>query len=276
MSELRTAITNLTSATLERAVRFLPDLLGAIALLLVGWLLGRILRVMVVRAVLLFDTVLARVLRGAGAERPRVADASGALGTVVFWVVVLFFVTAATQVLGLELFTVWLGRFLDYLPTLAAGALIVVAGYLLSTFVRDLVTAAATGVEPASRRVLARVVQAGILVTALLVGAEQIGIRVTFLAVLVAILAAALVGGVAVAVSLGARSYVANLIGAHYLRQSFEIGQRIRVAGHEGRILELTPLVVVIETDDGRVTLPARLYHEEPIVLVGGGPKADG
>jgi small-conductance mechanosensitive channel len=270
MDDLRTAITDVMSSTLDRAVRFLPDLLGALALLAIGWVLGRILRTLVARAVLLLDAVLARVLRGPGPERARLADAAEGLGTAVFWVVVLFFVTAATQVLGLELFTSWLGRFLDYLPTLAAGVLIVIAGYLLSVFVRDLVTATATGIEPAPRRALGRVVQAAIFVTALLVGADQIGIRVTFLAVVVAILAATLLGGVAVAVSLGARSYVANLIGAHYLRQAFEVGQRIRVAGHEGRIVELTPLSVVIETHDGRVTLPARLYHEEPIVLVAG------
>jgi small-conductance mechanosensitive channel len=270
MDDLKTAITDVMSSTLDRAVRFLPDLLGALALLAIGWVLGRILSTLVARAVLLLDAVLARVLHGPGPERARIADAADGLGTAVFWVVMLFFATAATQVLGLELFTIWLGRFLDYLPTLAAGVLIVVAGYLLSVFVRELVTATATGIEPAPRRALGRVVQAAILVTALLVGAEQIGIRVTFLAVVVAILAATLLGGVAVAVSLGARSYVANLIGAHYLRQAFEVGQRIRVAGHEGRIVELTPLSVVIETHDGRVTLPARLYHEEPIVLVAG------
>ncbi len=275
MNDLETAITGVMSATLDRAARFLPDLLGALALLVVGWVLGRVLRSVTVRTVLLLDAVLARVLPGPSPERARIADAAEALGTAVFWVVVLFFVTAATQVLGLGLFTTWLGRFLDYLPTLAAGVLIVVAGYLLSVFMRDLVAATATGVEPVPRRALGRVLQAVILVTALLVGADQVGIRVTFLAVLVAILVAALLGGVAVAVSLGARSYVANLIGAHYLRQSFEVGQRIRVAGHEGRIVELTPLSVVIESRAGRVTVPARLYNEEPIVLVAG-TDADG
>jgi small-conductance mechanosensitive channel len=71
-------------------------------------------------------------------------------------------------------------------------------------------------------------------------------------------------------VSLGARSYVANLIGAHYLRQAFEVGQRVRVSGFEGRIVEVSATSLVLETQEGRVALPGRVYHDEPIVLLSG------
>ena len=66
-------------------------------------------------------------------------------------------------------------------------------------------------------------VQSGILVIAILVGAEQIGIRVTFLVILAAAVGISLVGTVALALSLGAREYVANLIGGHYLRQRYSV-----------------------------------------------------
>jgi len=75
-------------------------------------------------------------------------------------------------------------------------------------------------------------------------------------------------GGVTIAVSLGARGYVANLIGAHYLRQAFQVGQRVRVGGFDGRILDVTATSLVLETAEGRVALPGRVYHDEPIVLV--------
>jgi small-conductance mechanosensitive channel len=119
------------------------------------------------------------------------------------------------------------------------------------------------------------VVQAGILVTAILVGAEQIGIKVTFLVILAAAVGISLVGAVALALSLGAREYVANLIGAHYLRQRYSIGQLVRVAGHEGRILEQTETAVILETAEGRASIPAKVFNEQTIVLVVGG-KRDG
>lgn len=272
MNELGNAIASVSTAVMQSLVQYLPSVLGAVLLLVAGWLLAKLLRIVVTRGVLALDTLVARVVSGVRAERPRVAASAAVLGTVVFWVVLLFFITAATKVLGLDTFTNWLGSVLHYLPTLAAGALIVAAGYLLSTFVRDLVIATASRLEPAQRSALARTAQGVILLTAILVGADQIGIKVTFLAIMVAAIAAALVGSITIAVSLGARAYVANLIGAHYLRQSFEVGQRIRVAGHEGRILQLTALSVVLETADGRVTLPGRVFNDEPIVILARDP----
>jgi Mechanosensitive ion channel, conserved TM helix/Mechanosensitive ion channel, beta-domain len=266
--QLGEAVKSSGAAIMDAIVTYLPSILGAVVLLLAGWVIARLLRAITVRSVLLLDTLLSRVTKTAGVERLRMARSSTMLGAIVYWIVLLFFVTAATHVLGLQSFTQWLARLLDYLPTLAAGVLIVVAGYVLSRFLADLVQATATRLAPPQRNALARVAQGVALATAVLVGADQIGIQVTFIAIIVGAIVAAAVGGVTIAVSLGARDYVSNVIGAHYLRQAFEVGQRIRVAGHEGRILEVTVTSVILETDDGRVALPGRVYHEQPIVLI--------
>jgi small-conductance mechanosensitive channel len=156
----------------------------------------------------------------------------------------------------------------DYLPTVFVGALIVIAGFLVSKLAREVVQAAAVKAGERQRVMIGRVVQAGILITAILVGAEQIGIRVTFLVILAATVCISLVGAVALALSIGAREYVANLIGAHYLRQRYSIGQHVRVAGIEGRILELTETAVILETAEGRASIPAKVFNEQTIVLV--------
>lgn len=267
MGSFSDSFTSAAGALFERLAAHLPNLIGALLLLGAGWLLARLLRVVAVRGMHLAETLIERM---AGSSRLKVGRSANVLGTVVYWVVLLFFVTAATHVLGLQTFTEWLSRLLDYLPTLAAGLLIVVAGYVLASFVADLVLATATRLQAAQRTALARLAQGATLVAAILVGADQIGIRVTWIAILAAVVIAAVLGGVTIAVSLGARSYVANLIGAHYLRQAFEVGQRVRVAGFEGRIVEVSATSLVLETQEGRVALPGRVYHDEPIVLLSG------
>jgi len=244
----------------------LPSILGAILLLLVGWFVARLLRLLAARGMRVAETLIDRFT----GRSSRLGERHGPriVGTLVFWVVLLFFVTAATQMLGLTTFTAWLGRLLDYLPTLAAGALIIAAGLLLSRFVGDLVFAAAKGLATTQRTALARLAQGATLAAAILVGADQLGIRVTWIAVLTLIVVGCLLGGVALAVSLGARGFIATLTGAHYLRQSFQVGETIRVAGHEGRILAVTASTLVIETADGRVSIPARVFNDDTIVLL--------
>lgn len=265
MDKLRAAFDQAASVTIDRLLAHLPQLLGALALLLAGWLVARLLRLATRRGVALLDTLLAR---GSTPSRWRIGRSAVLLGTLVYWVVLLFFIAAATQTLGLQTFTNWLARVLDYLPTVAAGLLIIVAGYLLSGFVAELVEATATALAPPQRTALARVAQGATLVVALLVGADQIGLKVTWIAIFAALVLASVLGGFAVAVSLGARGYVANVIGAHHLRQALQPGQRVRVGGHEGLIVDISATSLVLETADGRVVLPGGLYHDQAIMLL--------
>jgi len=270
VTTLGSAIAAVAAEMLDRGLQLVPAVFGAVLLLVAGWILARVLRAVAQRAFVLLDALVTRMLP-ASSGRVRLGRSGGVLGAIVFWIVLLVFTTAATRVLGLETFATWLGRLLDNVPTLLAGALIVVAGWVLSRFASELVLAAAARVDPAQRVILARATQVAILTVAILVGADQVGLKVTLLVILLAAVAVPIVGGFTLAVSLGAREYVANLIGAHYLGQTFELGARIRVAGFEGRVLEVTATSVVLETDEGHVTLPGRLYNEEPIVFIARG-----
>ena len=262
-------LTSGMSAIVDHVLSYLPNIIGAIALLILGWLLARLLRAVTWRAARLLDKVISRLV-GPGAERLRMGAASRVLGTIVFWIVLLFFATAATEVLGLAPFTDWLSRFVAYLPTLAAGVLIIVAGYAVSRIAADLVRTTAPGFTVAQRAALARVAQVTIIAATILVGADQIGIKVTFLVVFTAAIAAAVVGGVALSVGLGARDYVANLIGAHYLRDAVPVGQVLRVGDIEGRVVDVTATALIVETSEGRVSLPARVYNEQAITVITG------
>src|SRR3989337_2379685 len=122
------SFTSAAGALLERLAAHLPSLIGALLLLAAGWMLARLLRVLTVRGMQLAESLIERL---AGPSRLRVGRSANVLGTIVYWVGLLFFGAAATHVLGLQTFTDWLARLLDYLPTLAAGVLIVVAGYVL-------------------------------------------------------------------------------------------------------------------------------------------------
>lgn len=256
-------------ATLARRVwEQVPGLLAAILLLLIGYLAARLLRSAAVQALRGVDALVHRVYQRYGLDTPARALASArVLGEIVFWVVMLFFLTAAIHTLGIQTFTQWMNRVVGYLPTLVVGALIILTGILLSNLARDLVVAA-TPIAPGSRRLLGRAVQIAILVLAVVIGAGQIGINTTFLIVIASVLMATLLGGLALAMSLGARSYVANLIGTRYLRESYRVGQRIRIGEHEGVILDFAPTGVVLETAAGRTLLPGQLFQNLPSLLV--------
>lgn len=123
---------------LERGGEFLPVLLAVTVVLLAGmalaWLLEAAVRSLL--SALRFDRV---------ASRPQVSDTlrraglwqtpSAIIGQVVRWLVVVIALVAALSILSAEATDDVLREMVNYLPRLAAGLLILVVGYAVSTLV---------------------------------------------------------------------------------------------------------------------------------------------
>lgn len=269
---LRASAANL----LDTMVGYLPNLIGAVLLLLLGWMLARLVRAAAGRLGNAVNRLLDRLMRRGSLTRFRLSPrALKLIGNAAFWLVILFFITAATRVAQLDAFSSWLDRILAYLPTLLAGALIILAGYLVSALVRDLVAATLGSAGLAQNELFAAVAQGATFLTAVVIGIDQIGIDVTILITLIAIAVGAMLAGLSLAFGLGSRDFVSNLIGAHYLQQYLQPGQTARIGEIEGEVLELTPTSVVLATAGGRTAIPAKLFNEAATVVVTPGDDND-
>lgn len=247
---------------------YLPLLLAAMVVMAVGWVVARLLRVGLIRLGGSLNRVLARFGRRASSRGLALSTrVITLLGNVAFWVAILVSAALAARVARLDAFSRWLDRIVEYVPTLIAGGLIALAGYLLSTLVRDAVTAALASPGSEQRRVPALAAQSAVFVTAIVIGLDQIGIDVTFLIILVAVLVGGALIAMALAFGFGARDFVGNLIAAHQARQSLEPGDRVRIGEIEGRVLEITPTGVVLVSDRGRLLVPASLFQQQVAIL---------
>ncbi|MEJ2179584.1 MAG: mechanosensitive ion channel, partial [Gammaproteobacteria bacterium] len=184
-------------------------------------------------------------------------------GEFLFWLLILVFVTLATEILGLGIVGTWLKEVVTFLPLATVGILIVLVGFVVSSLVRDLVESTATSVGLARGELLGRAAQIVILFTAIVIGVNQIGIDVAFLTMTAGIVLGSMLGGLALAFGLGARVHVSNIIAANQLRPIYQVGDKVRVGDIEGRIIEITISRLIIETETGIVDVPAKLFDEQ-------------
>lgn len=253
---------------LDAFLNYLPQVVGAVLLLLAGWVVAALLRMVTVRAVRGLGWFLPRVLPGAAATRSRRALPPGLIGGVVFWVAFLAFVAAAAQVLGLTVFASWLDAIFGHLPLIALAAVIVIAGVVISQLVREAVIGAAAAAGLEYRAMLGYAAQATILAAVAVIGLDLVGLDITFLVVLAAILVGAVSGGAALAFGLGSQGLVSNLLGVRAIRHRLREGDSIRIGDLEGRVVELGRRTVLLETAEGRVTVPGRYFSERPCTLL--------
>jgi small-conductance mechanosensitive channel len=265
------AVRDAAATLIEGVVSRLPALLGAVLIVLVGWAVGRLLSAVLRR-------LLARGLdRLQGSRLMSGEDRFGwrralprLIGGLTFWTVMAVAVVAAADTLELVLVGELLSTLAQLLPQVLAGVLVVFVGVVFAELAQGAVGNAATAAGVPYAEALARAVQLSVIVVALVMGAHQAGIDSTFLMVALPVLLGALLGGAALAFGLGSRTAVSNIIASHQLTRLHEVGQRVRIAGLEGRIEQVTPTAVVLDAADGRIVIPAKLFSEEVAVILAG------
>ena len=252
----------------ETLVGFLPNLAGAVLIFLIGVLVAYVMR-----------SMAKRLLKNAGRLIPnkrvrerirpeRMERSAEVISKVLYWIILFFFLTAATEVLGLPVVTTWLSGVAVYLPKALVAILLGVVGVIAGLIVRDIVASAAESAGIHYSATLGQFAYYAILLVTLLVGIQQIGVNIRFLTILVTIVLSGVFLGFALAFGLGARTAVSNILASHYLQRNYREGHAIRIDGMEGKITRITPVSVILETQEGRANVPAKQFDEMISVLL--------
>lgn len=261
---LRDRMAELGSQLISR----LPEFLAALLIMLVGWLAGRWLQRTTVKVGERLHQRLERSERMPDPDAgPRSSILVHLMGNVVFWSTLALFATVAVDVAGFDPVVTWLGRLVQYLPNLLLGLSIIVAGYLLSGVVRAFVGDALASANVSQRVPLARGAQLITIAAAVIIGIDQMGVRVALITTVMSIMLAGFLAGLSLAFGMGARGLVANLVGAHQARRYIQLGERARIGDMVGEVVELTPTGIVLASELGRVHVPAAQFHEVPVIV---------
>jgi small-conductance mechanosensitive channel len=261
---LRASLTQFVATAAE----YLPNMLAATLLVFAGWVLGRFVDASLRRLIHGVVTPFAK-RTGRGGERDLAADRVGAsFGSVAYWLVMAVFLLAAVRVLDLPILDDLVRQLGGYLPKLVVVGAIVLGGYLAGFAARGGINRAFANAGIAYGDSTARFVQSFIVVCAGIVALDEIGVDMTFVAVIFGIVCGATLLGVSLALGLGSGPSVANLLAAYHVQRNYRVGQTVRIAGVEGRILEIGDTSIIVENDAGRVCVPARRFIEEVSILV--------
>jgi hypothetical protein len=127
---------------LDALIGFIPNLLGCLVILLVGYIVARLVKVVVGK--LLAAVGLDRALSGseAGAYVERVspgAQPSRLVATVAFWFIFIYAIAAAVGALKIPTLTNFMANVQNYLPNVIAAVVILVIGVALAGAVGGLV-----------------------------------------------------------------------------------------------------------------------------------------
>lgn len=193
----------------------LPRLLIAFLVLVAGWMVAKLARFAVEKALraMSFPVLTERsgmddFLRNGGIR----ADTTAVLGLLVYWLVILAALVIGFNSLGLSYITDLIGRVILFVPRVMVAILILAFGSYFARFIENAVGAYGRNIGLQDADLLGRIARYAILVFVILIALDQVGIggdivRQSFLIVL-----AGLVFAVALAFGLGGRHWAADLL----------------------------------------------------------------
>lgn len=249
-------------------IELVPKLVMGLIVLLIGYLIARIVQSLVGRFIGYLDRTINKNLK----NRLMQVNLSGSktfIAKAFFWIIIFFFVTLFTEIIGLPVITSWLAGLGDYLPNLLAGIVIIFFGIIFSRLASDLVKSGTFKSGISNSNVLGKVTRYIIMVITIIIAINQIGVDITFLTSLLYIVLATLLFGAAMAFGLGAKTSVSNILASYYIHRTYSEGNIIRIGKHEGRIIKITSTSVFLETESGQVLIPTKEFNEQKSILVG-------
>lgn len=197
-------------------VNFIPVLIGALVVLIVGLIVAAGLGAVVEKIfdAVKLDSFLMKLGLGPYFDRAGMKlRAAKFLGRLVYWFVVVAFLLAASDILGLFALSGFLKDLLAYIPNIIAAVLIMLAAVVLGNLLKRAVTASVLSARLHAAHFLGSLAWWSVVVSGLLAALVQLNIAASIINSIITgfIAMLALAGGLAF--GLGGRDYASYLIG---------------------------------------------------------------
>ena len=207
------------TTALQNLLGFLPALIGAILILILGWIVAGFIAGLVERGLKAVgferaaqSTGVAGFIQQAGSGW----TASKIVAEIVKWFIRLIAIQAAASILGMEQISSAINAVLLWLPNLVVAMAIIVVAALIANFVAGVVRGAAAEMGFASPDLLANIARYAIIVFAAVAAIDQLGIAPTVVNALFIGSVAAVALAVGLSFGLGGRDVAARITEGWY------------------------------------------------------------
>jgi small-conductance mechanosensitive channel len=210
---------------LTKILAYLPILLGALIILIVGWIVAKLIR----RAV---DLLLKAVRFDAMADKTGISEvlrkgdlnitAREVISGLVYWLIMIMVLVMTVDALGLPKASDILASLFAYIPKVIAALLVLVVAMFLASFVSGIVRTAAGNANMPKPEMIAGISRWAIIIFAVTIAMEELGIAPLLVGTAFNIILGGVVLALALAFGLGGKDAAAKYLeeSKHKLEES--------------------------------------------------------
>ncbi len=247
-----------------------PSLLGALLVLIIGYILakliGRIVRKFLER--INVDRFAERLNEIDFVEKSNISIVpSRIFGKVLYYVILLIFIIAATDVLGMAEVSSLVSQIINYIPVLITAVLLLAIGILFADFLRKLVLTTCESLGIPSAKLISAFIFYFLLINVFISALAQAGIDTEFIASNISIVLGGAVLAFGIGYGLASKDIFSNFLTSFYSKEKFKIGDTITISNTTGQIIALDKATVTLQTSEGKLILPLHKFSREHVLI---------
>lgn len=212
--QLDVFVASLTSFWTQLA-SFIPQLLAALLLLFIGWILANLARTGVIKLLdlLRFDNLADKTGIEAFLKQGHIdISLSRVLANLVYWVIIFIVIVTVANSLGLHLVAELFNKIVLYIPNVIVAILVLVFGILIARIINRLVFAYLNNIGVQGALTISTLSEYAVIIFVVFVALEQLEIGTTLLTAAFQIGFGAIGLALALAFGLGGREWAAGVI----------------------------------------------------------------
>lgn len=237
---------------LVNATDYLPKVVAALVILVVGAVVARVISRVVKKllGVVEKNAMVAVVLKKAKLGNFKIASL---VAKVVRLAVMFVFVSAAADVIQLEVLSSTIESLVGYLPNIFAAVVVASIVHVASNLVKSVVHDSAKSAKVASYETMGKLAQGAVLLFGVPLAVAQLGLDLTIINNNITVLVSAIAAAGALAFGLGGRKVAGSMIAGKSAGGLIAVGDKLIVDDIKGEVTAMTNTAVKLKTKDGNM-----------------------
>ncbi|AWX45381.1 hypothetical protein HME9304_02395 [Flagellimonas maritima] len=261
INEWKTLTFNSLSAMGRDVALALPKIIGALIILIIGWLitkivlflLGKVLKLAKVNT--LSDKINEMDLFGKGDFK---IDIIKVILGFVKWILILVFLIVAADILSWEIISTEIGNLLRYLPRLFSALALVMIGLYIGNFIKTTVKKLFDSLEFSGSNIVSNMLFYIIVIFISITALNQAGIDTTIITNNITLILGSFLLAFAIGLGLGSREIITDLLRSFYTRRTYAVGDKVVIGETSGTIEAIENNSLTLVTKKGKFVIPIK------------------
>lgn len=270
MPNITQILINTFNTLINQFVDFVPRLMGCLVILIVGYLVAKGVSVVVKKVLgqVGFDRIGEKLNQISIVKQLKTEiKLSEIIAKVLYYFILLVFLTAATETLGVDAITSMVLSIVNFIPQLIAAAIMLQVGIMLADVIKNTVTSLCKSFNIPSARLIGNIVFIFFLIITFISALGQIGIETALLESSFNLILGGIVAAFALGYGIASRDVLANMIAALYSRNKYKEGQIVKLDDVKGIITRIDSVSVTIQSAESITVLPLQLFQSKKVEL---------